>query len=311
MEYCCKLSTFFTKNPNQSLNPPFNAFVTDCTNTLQRSVTNKELELIRIAYQINVISGIPFSYLDFAPKIDSGYFRVIINKLKPIVITKRKGRPAYYQLKGLCLDEKLTEEYTALPVDQRLFANLDILLSMTKHQPPAMHDIRIKTTTCGLYEKLLQLGYEPNKQNKIITLSLGKLIPLIDTKVNVHSTDTLVVILGCTYHPIPYSSKGFITLISHLGSVRTFLELTCKRTFQVEPIMNWKFKLFDFNKDSVRYNFPSNDYTVHVVFDHVQVYNKKMLGGSTVIRTEKQIVLDTTISEEVDKAEFRRASELI
>ena len=299
------------KNPNQSLNPLFNTFVTNCIHTLQRGITDKEKEFIKLAYRINTISGIPFSYVDFLHIVNDVYFRQIIHNLKPIIIMKHKGRPSYYCLKGIYLDEKLTEEYTVLPVEQRLFATFDILLSTIKHQPPAIHDIRIKTTTCELYEELIRLGHKPNKQNKIITLSLGDLTPFIDTKVSVHSTGTLVVILGCTYHPIPYSSKGFTTLISHLGSVRTFLELTCNRIFQVEPIMNWKFKLFDFNKDSLRYDFPSNDYSVHAVFDHIQVYNKKMLDGSTVIRAEKQIVPNTTICEEVDKIEFRRASELM
>ncbi len=36
-----------------------------------------------------------------------------------------------------------------------------------------------------------------------------------------------------------------------------------------------------------------------------------MLDGSTVIRAEKQIVPNTTIAEELDKIEFRQASELM
>ena len=298
------------KNHNQSLNPSFNAFVTDCRNELRRRIGGTELEFIRTAYRINVIGGVPFSYLDFLPKIKKNYFRKIKYDLKPIIIQKVPGKPKFHQLKGLYLDEKLTEEYTALPVDQRLFANFDILLSMVKHQPPAIHDIRIQATTSGLYEMLIQLGHKPTK-NKIITLSLGELTPFIDTKVNVHSNGTVAVILGCTYHPISYSTRGFTTLISHLGSVRTFLELTCKNVFQIEPIPNWRFKYFHFNKDSIEYDFPTNKYTLHAVFDHVQVYNKKLLDGSTVIRAEKQIVPNTTITEELDKVESRQASELM
>ena len=303
--------TTIPKNHNRSLNPTFNEFLTNCTNVLHRSITNIERKLLRRAYVINVISGITFTHHDFKDILTDTYFRVIIHKLRPLIITKKKGIPCHYQIRGLYLDEKLTEEYTALPVDQRLFANLDILLAMVKHQPPAIHDIRIHATASGLYERLIQLGHKPNKQNKIITLSLGELTPLIDTKVNVHSTGTVAVILGCTYHPIPYSTSGFTTLISHLGSVRTFLELTCKNVFQMEPIPNWRFKYFHFNKDSIEYDFPTNEYTLHAVFDHIQVYNKKMLDRSTVIRAEKQIVPDTTITEELDKIESRQASELM
>ena len=303
--------TTIPKNHNQSLNPTFNEFLTNCTNVLHRSITNRVRKLLGRAYAINVISGITFTSHDFQDILTDTYFRVIIHKLRPLIITKKKGIPCHYQIRGLYLDEKLTEEYTALPVNQRLFANLDILLAMVKHQPPAIHDIRIHATASGLYERLIQLGHKPNKKNKIITLSLGELTPLIDTKVNVHSTGTVAVILGCTYHPIPYSTSGFTTLISHLGSVRTFLELTCKNVFQIEPIPNWRFKYFHFNKDSIEYNFPTNEYTLHVVFDHVQVYNKKMLDGSIVIRVEKQIVPNTTIVEELDKIESRQASELM
>lgn len=303
--------TTIPKNHNRSLNPTFNEFLTNCTNVLHRSITNRERKLLGRAYPINVISGITFTHHDFKDILTDTYFRVLIHKLRPLIITKKKGIPCHYQISGLYLDEKLTEEYTALPVDQRLFANLDILLAMVKHQPPAIHDIRIHATTSGLYERLIQLGHKPNKKNKIITLSLGELTPLIDTKVNVHSTGTVAVILGCTYHPIPYSTNGFTTLISHLGSVRTFLELTCKNVFQIEPIPNWRFKYFHFNRDSIEYDFPTNEYTLHVVFGHVQVYNKKMLDGSIVIRVEKQIVPNTTIAEELDKIESRQASELM
>ena len=153
-------------NPNQSLNPSFNAFVTDCRNELRRRIGCTELEFIRPAYRINVIVGIPFSYLDFLPKIENNYFRKIKHDLKPIIIQKIQGKPKFHQLKGLYLDEKLTEEYTALPVDQRLFANFDILLAMVKHKPPAIHDIRIHTTTSGLYEMLIKLGHKPKKQKQ-------------------------------------------------------------------------------------------------------------------------------------------------
>ena len=53
--------TTIPKNHNQSLNPPFNTFVTDCHNELQRRMGGTELEFIRTAYRINVISGIPAS----------------------------------------------------------------------------------------------------------------------------------------------------------------------------------------------------------------------------------------------------------
>jgi len=306
-----ELTTPMPENPNLSLNPLFNAFVTDCCNTLRRNVTDTELEFIRIAYRINVISGIPFSYLDFTSKINHNYFRQIIHKLKPIIILKIKGKPKYYQLKGLYLDEKLTEKYTAMPIEQRMFTDFELILSMIKHEPPAIHDIRLDATTCGLYDKLIKLGHTPNKKNKIITLSYDQLTPNIETKVNVHTTGTILVILGCTYHPIPYSDDGFITLISHLGSVRTALGVECHSNFQIEPILNWRFKMFDFNKDGISYNFPTNDYTIHTVFAHVRIYKKRMLEGSTIFRLEKQVLPNTTISEELYKSDFRRASELI
>ena len=298
-------------NKNKDVNPFFNTFVTNCTNSLQRNITHKEIKFLKRAYEINVISGIPFCYYDFKDTLKSNHFRQIIHKLKPIIILKHKGKPTYYQLKGLYLHKKLTEKYTAIPINQRMFADFEIILSMVKHEPAAIHDIRIEATTSGLYDNLILLGHKPNSHNKIITLHFEGLTPNIDTKVNVHSTGTVLIILGCTYHPISYSDDGFITLFSHLGSVRTVLGVECHNNFQIEPVLNWRFKMFDFNKDSISYNFPTNDYTVHAVFDHVRIYKKKMRKGSTIFRLEKQVLPNTTLSEELHLSEFRRASELI
>ena len=79
----------------------------------------------------------------------------------------------------------------------------------------------------------------------------------------------------------------------------------------MESVANWHFKYFEFNKDSIQYDFPTNDYTVHMVFDHVQIYNKKMLNKTSVIRTEEQCTPNTTILEELDNVEFVRASKLV
>lgn len=298
-------------NKNQNVNPSFNTFVTDCTNSLQRHINNTEKKFLKRAYQINTVSGIPFCFYDFKGIMKDNYFRQIIHKLEPIIIRRQKGKPVYFQLKGLYLDEPLTEKYTAMPINQRIFANFETMLSMVKHEPPAIHGIRIEATTSGLYDKLILLGRKPNSHNKTITLHYEELTLNIDTKVNVHSTGTVVIILGCTFHPIDYSDDGFITLLAHLGSVGTILGVECHNNFKIEPVINWRFKMFDFNKDSVFYDFPTNDYTVHAVFNHVRIYNKKMDKGSTVLRFEKQIRPNTTMSEELHKSEFRRASELI
>ena len=168
-----------------------------------------------------MLNGTPFSYFDFqtlSSKNSQVYFRQLIHKLKPIIETVQGGRPKYYKLKDLYLDKELTDRYTNVPINERIFSNLDILLSTIRHEMPQLHNIVFTFKTDGLYERLVELNYKINS-NKMIMIDNIQIHNRIDVKAQVYPTGTVVLHLACTYDPIDYTPDGFITMISLLGEV--------------------------------------------------------------------------------------------
>lgn len=301
------------ENRNQHLNPQINTFLTDCSNTLQRQLTDKEKKFIKRAYHINVLSGLPFSYFDFPnlSKTDNQtYFRQLILKLKPIIEIVQGGKPKYYKLKRLYLDKELTDRYTSISINDRIFSNLNILFGMTSHEIPQLHKIAFSFNTHGLYERLLQLSYKTTK-NKIILLPDIRIHNKIKVNAEVYPTESVILHLACTYTPIDYTFTGFIQLIALLGQVYHSLKRDIAHIdFEIEPVEKWKFIHFDLNRDSISYDFPTKDYTVSMVFRHVQVYSKTFPDGKQKIRYEEQIEPNHVISDELSTPRFQKASEL-
>lgn len=300
-------------NRNQHLNPQFNTWLTHCVNVLHHGLTVKDKKFLKRCYGIIVLSGIPVCYEDFKDMMGSKYkgnFRAIKHKLNPLFEVVQKGKPTYYCLNGLYLDKELTNQYTTIPVSQRLFATLDILLSMTSHERPQMHAILFQCRASGLYSRLIDLGYIPQK-NKSVTIKNIPVDKIIRVSVEIYSTGTVLLRLGCTYCPIEYSNNGFIYLISLLGKIEYHLKIAIsQKDFQIEPVNNWKLKHIDLNRDSIHYDFPTDEYTVSMVFDHVQVYNKKFPNGKQRIRVEEQLDLNNTIPEELSTTRFQKTTEL-
>jgi len=134
---------------------------------------------------------------------------------------------------------------------------------------------------------------------------------IIKVSAEVYHTGLVLLRLACTYSPIDYSPNGFILLFHLLGKTEHCLKTSIVfKDFQIEPVNHWKFKHFDLNKDSISYDFPTNEYTVSMIFGHVQVYNKKFPNGKQKIRVEEQLEPDTTSTEEISSSRFQKASEL-
>ncbi len=301
------------QNRNQHLNPDFNAWLTHCVNVLQRRLTHRERNFLKRCYNINVLSGIPLCYEDFKDVWQSNYtgnFRAIKHKLNALFEEVKNGKPKYYKMICLYLDKELTDEYTSIPVTHRIFANLNILLSMTRHEKPQLHNILFQCKTFGLYSRLIELGYTPNKK-KAITINEIPVDKIINVSIVVYSTDNLLIRLACTYSPVDYSTNGFISLISLLGKIEYYLKVVmAQKDCQIEPVNNWKLKHIDLNQDSIHYDFPTNEYTVSMVFGHIQVYNKTFPNGEQRIRVEEQLELNNTFDEELSTIRYQKASDL-
>lgn len=266
-------------------NPELASFLTNCGNELGRKLTNKEIDFCKRAYAINVLSRRAFSTDDMKPVCKSnGVFRQMIHKLTPLLEITVKSIPTWYKFKGLTIDQKLTKKYTELTPTQRVRNELDTRLATVKHEPPMIHNIRIKLETSGLYNNLVtNYPYQPNSQNKIFFLTYE--IQNYTAKVSVYPTDSVVVNIACTYSPIEYSTNGFLRLSFLLGKIPVLLDMDSKTNNIIQDVDLWRFTHFDLNRDSVHFDC---DFPLHDVYGHVQMYTKKMLDKSTVFRVEEQ-----------------------
>ncbi len=305
--------SLINKNRSQHLNPKFNDWITDCVNVLQRRLTLKERKFLRRCYTINVLSGIPLCFNDFKGVLGikyKGNFRAIKHKLSSLFEVTCKGKPTYYKLRGLYLDKELTNQYTSIPISERIFANLNILLSLCRHEIPQLHAILFKCNTFELYSRLVELGYSPNEK-KAITINEIPVHKIITASITIYSNGTMLVRLGCTYFPIDYNDKGWIEVIEILSNIKYYLRIITNKDFQIEPIGNWKLKHIDLNRDSITYDFPTDECAIHMIFGHIQVYNKKFPDGTKRIRVEEQLELDETISTHISSDTYQKASELL
>lgn len=294
------------QNRNLGLNPKINTFLTNCINTYQHVLTHKDKEFLKRGYRINAISGIPFSFMDYQDMLGTNYkgnFRARILKLSPLIEKVLSSIPSYYKIRGLYLDKELTNKYTALPLFERIFGDLEVLFAMTRHETLQMHKIFLKCTSSGLHERLIEQGIKPTSNGSISINGLD-VDSTVTASLQIYSTGTILTKLGCTYNPIDYSSLGFLNLSAYMGKIEYHLKALAKKDFQIEQIPNWKLKRIDLNRDSLSYSFPTDDFTVHIVHNHAQIYNKKFPNGKQKIRFEDQIEPDNTISQEMNTSRF-------
>jgi hypothetical protein len=193
--------------------------------------------------------------------------------------------------------DNLTVNHTVLDSVSKEFEQI---LRNLKHQPPFIHDIRIGTITRGLYEGLLQKKI-PNKVNKGIHL----VIPLIDSrfkcKVSIYRRGRLLVMLGCTQNPLPYSPAGFSDLIEYLAKVSEYLRLYSQTDYVCDKIRRWRISYYHFNKDGKTIDSPFFKYCIEDLGEHSRTYLHKTETGETVLRHEETKSLDESIEDEKEK----------
>ena len=114
----------------------------------------------------------------------------------PLTTQQLSSNPVYRIIKDLPLEKNSVH---------------DIRLKF--HVPEIYHVIVSQTTRSSLYD------YTTNPISKDISLPLWQ-IEKLDVKVVIHKTDTVSVIVGCSYNPIAVNVAGIIRLTNVLAVVR-------------------------------------------------------------------------------------------
>ena len=281
---------------NQKLNPTFEEYVTRVCHDYQLILSKEMKEMLRKCYEINVVCGMPFTFLDFGIKPNT--FQQRMSRYKPFFECVERSSLGFYKLRGIEMYNYVMKNprgVQANPIHQ----DFENLLKQAQKQPLSMHDLRIQTRVCGLYENLVNNDHKPHPKNQTITLNLycGERFAV---KVNVYKTGTLQVMIGCSRQPITYDLWGFSELIAVLGSVCKQLEMFSGDYFYSEPIPKWKIVYYHINRD-LEISGSKFSYCIHDLQHHSVIYNKKFGNGVEKLRTETHETPMSTIEEEVTK----------
>jgi hypothetical protein len=270
----------------------------------------------------------PFSYLGFIKfevngrefKMSHGTFRNKISCLikEGLVEVSFKSHITFYTLKGVkfgktnriaMIDNHMvvtphtTQQLSSNPI-YRIIKDLPL-------EKNSVHDIRLRFHVPDIYHVVVSQNtqslcndYTVNPVSKDISLPLWQ-IENLNVKVVIHKTDTVSVIVGCSYNPIAVDVKGIIRLTNALAVVRERLStLVSQDSSKSSPVnkipdyMEWIVTMWHFGADaSVEYTGERFSTTWGIAQDAViRVYSKTMKDRKARIRLERQEYPRTTLA---------------
>lgn len=301
-------------NPVDQINPSFNDLLTKyCNDNIGWKPTPTELTFLKDCYKINTIGKEYVTRLDF-PSFSMGKFKNLAFRLSFCLIKVINSRPPQYLLDGISIGN-VTIKNTKLGKIKQDFEKEILRL---KIQPPFIHDIKLTVKTSELYDKLASNGHKINKSNKGITVKDLPLNSKISANVTVYPNGTLLIHLGCTYHPIQYSTQGWLEVNAVCSKIESLLQSLANHAFICQPTYDWLVTTYHFNKDGVIIDDPIHHYSIARLSEHSQIYTKKLENDQFVLRYEEKAIPNKTIKELQDNLpdeeqysiSFERASKM-
>ena len=179
----------------------------------------------------------PFSYYDFLTfKVDTkeysmshGTFRNKVSKMKKTgeVEVAFCSTQAFYTLKGVTFAKSMTGNHTGVPsqlssLQQQSHLKNDPVYKLIQNLPlgnRALHDIHLKFEVKGIWSLISDnTALQPEAFSKDIRLKTWTFEGL-DIKATIHSSDTVSIVVGCSYAPVAVAIAGVIRLSNALAVV--------------------------------------------------------------------------------------------
>jgi hypothetical protein len=190
--------------------------------------------------------GRPFSFHDFLNfevdglqyHMSSGTFR---NKVSALV-KKGEVEVAYYSsigfytIKGVKFPKTMTGDHTGgtltlsssicSPQELRRIKNHPVyrVIQNIPFDKSALHDIRLRTTVNGIWRIISGIPTLSMNHNSKDILVINEEINGLNFKVTVHHTDTVSVVIGCSYCPVAVDTSGVLRLSNALTLIHDRLQ---------------------------------------------------------------------------------------
>lgn len=179
----------------------------------------------------------------------------------------------------------------------------------------ALHDIHLRFEVKGIWN-VLSTGNsalsQPDLYSKDIRLSRQKIEDL-DITATVHSTDTVSIVVGCSYAPVAVDIAGVIRLSNALAIIEERLSNLiddCTKgsgarypNLTIPHHMGWTVTMWHFGADaSITYSGEKFITSWQVGQNAlITVYSKEMKDGKTRIRLERQEYPQKSVAEALEE----------
>jgi hypothetical protein len=263
-----------------------------------------------------------FSFLDFMHfdvegreyTMTHGTFRNKISKLRKegIVELAYNSGIAFYTLKGVKIGKQAPTSMTPI--------HIGVLLSHVQHRVPnikkhplykcvknhpfdkaAVHDVQLKFTAIGLWSILSCHSDNNNTSLQIEPFSKDihlqrRVINDLAIQITIHHTDTITVVIGCSFAPIIVDVYGVIRLSEALAKIEDELNTMIKQhatdtnsNIEIPNHMSWTVTRWDFGIDGlVTYTGKEFFFSWHTSQNVLLVFYTKQWGENNRIRAEIQ-----------------------
>ena len=150
----------------------------------------------------------------------------------------------------------------------------------------ALHDIKIKLSS-NLHSFLVEQGYVPNKNNKMIQLEMKN--TYYTTVKFIVYPETILIDIGCSEEPVTYLPAGATRLASLLAEAHYFLCAQSSHKAKIDEIEKWELIHHHKNKDG-KMTYEGKGF--HILLEDalggvIRAYSKPFADGSHFVRIEE------------------------
>lgn len=246
--------------------------------------------------QINIHEGRPFTYFDFKDKMSNGNFRQKIFHLREVITTDIRSSIGMYTVRGVLFSKRyrpITFERTGLG------NNILKILCDLRSQPPALHNVKVKTSSSKMHAILVSKGLKEDPDNHGVIFPLN--MPPFTTKLHAYSNGTVHIDIACTSTPIAYSIQGVQHFLFFLGRYYQFLVSYTDNMLDLPYPSEWIVTQYHFGKDGKEeLSGPAVEHRFEdVTAGLFRFYSKKMLEGKVIPRIELIESPNRRLSEEI------------
>lgn len=261
----------------------------------------------------------PFSFYDFSTfKVDGreygmshGTFRNKVSEMMKAgeIEVAYYSPQGFYTLKGVSFAKPMTGNHTGVPSplfqQQQPHIKNDPVYRLIQNLPlgkRALHDIHLRFEVKGIWSLISTDNSalsQPDHYSKDIRLKTCTFEDL-DITATIHFTDTVSIIVGCSYAPIAVDIAGVIRLSNALAVVEdrlsNLIDNDAKEggaqysSFAIPHHMSWTVTMWHFGADASIEHSGEKFRTSWKIVQNAMItaYSKDMKDGKTRTRLERQ-----------------------